>query len=298
MREYLSGYSHFSWIEESGVEFVGISKWVKISEFRQLLSILGLAGRRIGFFDGCYPDADDAGAVFGYSPEPSSDGFVWNMTLGNHGRSGRIYQVGAEDLIQQAMSLVRKEMLPRLQVSQVTFFSHHPLEGREKSRAKFLEIMEAHHNRACTDIFRRMGSFDAFQIWEAACEIVARGQHREEILPLLAHRGRIQELTRGIDLGGGFAPNSRFLSAALDTLDFHARGSACPCRLLGLHNCMNPMDFVEEGVLRIDQTVFLEDPWVDYYCATCTRCSQKFRISERYGHYQFWGWSRVDEAVA
>ncbi len=106
---------------------------------------------------------------------------------------------------------------------------------------------------------------------------------------------KINDLSKGVDLGGAFASNSRFLSGAIKTLAFHSNSDACTCALFGLHDCMNPYNEVAKGFLKIDNIVRIEDNWVDYYKASCMRCSQKFKIEEQEGHYMGWKWESLTE---
>ena len=138
-------------------------------------------------------------------------------------------------------------------------------------------------------------SKDRHQIWESSCEIIALGQDRDAIKPLLGLTDKIDDITKGIELGGAFAPNSRFLNGTIKTLKFHRDSDSCTCTLYGLHDSMNPKDEVEKGFLEILNTVKLDDTWIDYYEASCTRCNQKFKIEERFGHYMWWTWQRITE---
>lgn len=150
-----------------------------------------------------------------------------------------------------------------------------------------------HRKKTIKEIINKISSKDSHQIWESSCEIIALGQDREAIKPLLILTDKIDELTKGVELGGAFAPNPRFLIGAKKTLEFHKDSDTCACVLYGLHDCMNPNKEVDKGFLKIDNIVRIENKWVDYYEASCTRCSQKFRIEEREGHYMWWEWKRI-----
>lgn len=47
---------------------------------------------------------------------------------------------------------------------------------------------------------------------------------------------------------------------------------------------------------QIENTGRLENKWVDYYEALCTRCNcnTKFEIEEREDHYKFWTWKIIN----
>ncbi len=250
---------------------------------------------QIAFHDNVHPTLSDPGAYFSYSTEKSVDDKHWSMTYGNHGWSGGIYQIRDFILAKQIISLIKKEELSRVQISEVIFFSHYDLKSQEDSKKKGSEIEEMHRKKTTKEIINKISSKDSHQIWESSCEIIALGQDREAIKPLLDLTNKIDGLTKGIDLGGAFARNSRFLSGAIKTLEFHRDSYSCTCALYGLHDCMNPRKELEKGFLKIDNTIRIEDKWVDYYEASCTRCNQKFKIEEREGHYMWWKWERITE---
>jgi len=214
------------------------------------------------------------------------------MTFGNHGWSGGIYQIKDFVIARQIISLIKKEELSKIQISEVVFFSHYKLKSEDENKQMNSEIQEIHRTMTTKEIINKISSKDSHQIWESACEISAQGQNRKAIKPLLHLTNKIDELTNGIDLGGGFARNARFLTAAKKTLEFHNDSDACTCELYGLHDCMNPKKEVDNGFLVIKNIVRIEDKWVDYYEASCTRCNQKFKIEEREGHYMWWNWKK------
>lgn len=142
-------------------------------------------------------------------------------------------------------------------------------------------------------IIHKITSKEPHQIWSAACEIISLSQNKEAIRHLIPFVDEIVKQTKGIKLGGAFAPNKRFLDGAIKTLAFHRDSDACPCHLYGIHECMDPNKEVEKGYLSIHHTNRIDNKWVDYYEASCTRCEQKFNIEEREGHYMWWGWKRT-----
>lgn len=143
------------------------------------------------------------------------------------------------------------------------------------------------------EIIDEITSKDSHQIWRSSCEIISLGQEKSAILPLIPYIKQFERATKGIKLGGAFASNHRFLDAAIKTLKFHRDSTDCPCKLLGIHDCMDPNKQVERGYLRITHIERIENKWVDFYEAECTRCNQKFKIIEREGHYMWWSWERT-----
>ena len=74
-------------------------------------------------------------------------------------------------------------------------------------------------------------SQDSQRIWYASCEIIHLGQERMRILPLVPHLAEIRQATEHIVLGGGLAPNRRFVDLALRTIQFHRDSEDCHCCL-------------------------------------------------------------------
>jgi hypothetical protein len=165
--------------------------------------------------------------------------------------------------------------------------------AKEESDKKCAEIQEMHRKMTSIEIINKIASRDKHQILEAACEIIALGQDREAIKPLLGLINQIDDLTYGIELGGAFAPNSRFISGAKTTLNFHKDSDECTCNLFGIHEQMNPNKEVEKGYLKIHTITRIEEKWVEFYKASCTRCHQQFKIEEAESHYMWWDWKRV-----
>lgn len=295
LEEFLSGQRYLKLIRENGIEYVYIDKLVGTDDIKDLLNILRSEKYQIAFHDNVHPTISDPGAYFSYSSDKSIDNNHWSMTYGNRGWSGGIYQIRDFILARQIISLIKKEELSRIQISDVIFFSHYDLKSEDDSKKKGSEIDEMHRKRTTKEIINKISSKDSHQIWESSCEIIALGQDREAIKPLLGLTNKIDDLTKGVELGGAFAPNSRFLSGAIKTLEFHRDSDFCTCALYGLHDCMNPNKEVDKGFLKIDNIVRIENKWVDYYEASCTRCNQKFIIEEREGHYMWWKWERITE---
>ena len=150
-----------------------------------------------------------------------------------------------------------------------------------------------HRQLTTKEIVNKIASKDPHQIRESSCAIIDMGQDREAIKPLLGLTDKIEGLTKGIELGGAFAPNSRFVSGAIKILKFHRDSNECTYQL---YNSQNPNDEVKKGYLAIRNITRIDGKWVDYYEASCTRCQQKFQIEEREGHYMWWAWKRINYA--
>lgn len=292
--KFVSEHPNFQIIKEEGIKYLIIDKKVGTDEVSEILKLLHEEQFEITFHDTVHPTLSDPGAYFSYSTEKSKDEKNWSMTYGNHGWSSGIYQIRDFTLSQQIISLIKKEKLDRIQISNVVFFSNYDLKSEDDSKKKNSEIQEMHRKMTPREIINKISSKDRHQIWEASCEIIALGQDREAIKHLIGLTDNINDLTKDIKLGGAFAPNERFVTGAIKTLEFHRDSKECTCQLYGTHDCMNPNNEVKKGFLTINNIVRIEEKWVDYYEASCTRCQQKFQIEEREGHYMWWAWKRIN----
>lgn len=292
--DFLSKQRYLNLIREHNIDYVYIDKLVGTDVIKTLLNILKSEKYQITFHDNVHPAISDPGAYFSYTSEKTIDDSHWSMTYGNHGWSGGIYQIRDFILARQIISLIKKEELTRIQISDVIFFSHYELKSEDESIKKGAEITDMHGKMTSKEIINKISSKDSYQIYEASCEIIALGQDRGAIKPLLDLTDKMDNLTLGVALGGAFAPNSRFLIGAKKTLEFHRDSDSCTCALYGLHDCIDPNKELEKGFLKIENIVRIENKWVDYYEAFCTRCRRKFQIEEREGHYKFWTWKKIN----
>ena len=157
------------------------------------------------------------------------------------------------------------------------------------------------------EILEKITSQDAHLVWKASCEIISFGQNRDRILPLIEHLEKIITKTAGINFGGAFAPNRRFVDFAIETIKFHKENVECPCALFVKkykltndqtdkeiqYEFINPNEEFEKRNVRISDTVYTEKKWIDYHLVECLRCGQKFKVIERDYHYKWWGWTKL-----
>jgi hypothetical protein len=146
-------------------------------------------------------------------------------------------------------------------------------------------------------ILEHITSRDTHKVWLSSCEIISIGQDRDKISPLIKHLPEIKEQTKGLDMGGAFAPNQRFIDFAIRTIEFHRDSAECTCNLYPEHESIDPHREVEKGNIQILSTTRIENKWVDYYSAVCKKCGQEFKIIEREYHYTWWGWTPVKQKV-
>lgn len=140
------------------------------------------------------------------------------------------------------------------------------------------------------EIIKKMTSRDTDQVWSAANEIISLGQDRDRILPLIPFLPSIIEKTKGLEMGGLYAPNSRFIDQAIRTLEFHRDSKECSCRLYEM-NGLSPEREVSRGNIKILETVKTAEGYVDFYKVECNLCQRHFKVIERESHYMWWGWS-------
>ncbi len=142
------------------------------------------------------------------------------------------------------------------------------------------------------EIIKKMTSRDTDQVWSAANEIISLGQDRDRILPLIPFLPSIIEETKGLEMGGLYAPNSRFIDQAIRTIEFHRDSKECPCQLyLRGSDGPSPETETKKGYVSILDTVKTEDQYVDFYKVECNLCQRHFKVIERESHYMWWGWS-------
>jgi hypothetical protein len=160
-----------------------------------------------------------------------------------------------------------------------------------------------------TEDVAKITSRDTHMVREASCEIISLGQMRDKITPLIEHLDEIKKETIGLDMGGAFAPNQRFIDFAIKTIEFHKEHSdLCTCALYTAkyktnavspnmefeYESTNPEKEQEKGNIKILQTTLIDGNWIDYYEVECLKCGQRFKVEERMYHYMWWRWIQQD----
>ena len=135
-------------------------------------------------------------------------------------------------------------------------------------------------------------SRDVAKIRTASSQIISFSQDKEKVLLLLPFRQLIIDKTSGLEMGGAFAPNKRFVDYVLNIIDFHASDQRCPCSLYSdfKYEGNDPNAEASKRNIKINEVVKAPDHWIDYYACTCLKCNQKFKTYERQGHYTWWEW--------
>lgn len=141
-------------------------------------------------------------------------------------------------------------------------------------------------------IMAKITSRDTHQVWSAACEIITFSQNRGAILPLIGHLQEIQEKTKGLEMGGAFAPNQRFVDFAIRIIEFYRDSDACSCNLY-LEHSIDPNKEAANGYVRITKET--QGNWETDFEATCLKCAQPFNVNQNDGgHFSYFTWSKAD----
>jgi hypothetical protein len=142
------------------------------------------------------------------------------------------------------------------------------------------------------EILKGITSRDASKVWRSSCEIASISQDRQRIIPLIRYLPEIQSKTVGLEMGGAFAPNKRFVDFAIRTLQFHRDSRECPCCLYTHLDSFNPPEEEHKGNIKILYTIREQSGYVDYYKVRCCKCGQPYKVIERDYHYTWWGWTK------
>jgi hypothetical protein len=122
------------------VKFTGVAS---LEVIQTLLDALRNEGLEFRFHDPLYMDEED-GAYFSYRPGSEPSRAVWEMTLGNHGWSGGIYEVDSAVLCRQLKGLHDRGLLEEVGLERVCFFAHYPRQDTEANLRLNQELRELH----------------------------------------------------------------------------------------------------------------------------------------------------------
>ena len=129
---------------EADVYYIKFSNTVTKNEVLELVSELWNCKFDISFHDSIHPTISDPGAYFSYSTIKTIGNDYYSMTYGNHGWSGGIYHIKIETVSQQIYNLVSKGALNKIQITDVSFFSHYKIKAKQESDKKNDEIYFMH----------------------------------------------------------------------------------------------------------------------------------------------------------
>lgn len=129
---------------EADVYFITFSNTVTKNEVLALVHEFWHYKFDIYFHDSIHPTISDPGAYFSYSTIKTIENDYYSMTYGNHGWSGGIYHIKIETVSQQIYNLVSKGALNKIQITDVSFFSHYKIKEKQESDKKNDEIYLMH----------------------------------------------------------------------------------------------------------------------------------------------------------
>jgi len=146
VKKYVETNPNLEFENNGNIVFVKFNKQITKNEIVELIEKLWENQFEISLHDTLYPfsTGSDPGAYFFYSTEKTISQEYWSMTYGNHGWSGGIYHLRRETVIQQIYNLVSLGEMDKIQITEVSFFSHYEIESKEESDKKNKEIMSKH----------------------------------------------------------------------------------------------------------------------------------------------------------
>lgn len=134
-------------------------------------------------------------------------------------------------------------------------------------------------------------SGDTHKVWSSSCYIMHMSQNEEKVREFIPYLEEIKRKTENLVMGGGLAPNKRFVDKAIRTIEFYKNGTGCSCCLLGEEDNPNKYETID-----VKETVnFKNSTYVDYYFVECKKCKQKYKVKEREYHYFWWEWIPCQE---
>jgi hypothetical protein len=122
--------------KKDGVRYVQVSEQVTKGSIISLLEVLRLNNIAFSIYDPIYPPSydSDKGSYISYSQEKNENKESWNMTFGNHGWSGGIYNISERIILVQLENLIDKKLLSEIKIGKVGFFSHYDVENLDRNR--------------------------------------------------------------------------------------------------------------------------------------------------------------------
>lgn len=137
--------------ERSGTRYITFQEGISIKSIEALLERLRKHALEFTFYDQRYPiasDDSDPGAYVSYSQKKNTIDRVWNMTMGNHGWTGGIYQINELTIAVQIKDLVDRKLISEIKIDRVVFYDHYELMAPEKSKNENRKIVKQHSSKA------------------------------------------------------------------------------------------------------------------------------------------------------
>ena len=101
----------------------------------------------------------------------------------------------------------------------------------------------------------------------------------------------IEQATAGLELGGMVHSNADTLAFALRKLRHHRDRLGCLCALYPEHLLFDPEKEAAAGHVRILETRYVQDRWLDAFRCRCTACGATFHVQYGEGHASWWQWT-------
>lgn len=144
LKEFINKTQGLEFIDIRNNRYIKVTEGFEIHNTAALLKCLRSNKIEFEFYDELYPSPTDPGAYLSYSLEGPIPNDQWNMTLGNHGWTGGIYQILDTTIITQLSDLINENKLKEIQISNVGFFSHYSLKDEKISREEDEYIRKIH----------------------------------------------------------------------------------------------------------------------------------------------------------
>jgi len=141
-------------------------------------------------------------------------------------------------------------------------------------------------------IFDDITSRDPMRI-HAAVWAILRLRDAEVLDALAASLPEIEGATAGVELGGMIYPNRKTLEHALLKLEYHRGRKGCLCALYPELLLYDPEQEAQAGNIRILDTQYFDEKWLDSYRCECTACDTLFHVECGEAHSPWWKWKQV-----
>lgn len=135
------------------------------------------------------------------------------------------------------------------------------------------------------EIIEEMMSRDTHKVLRSSCKIIEFGQNSQKIKEIIPFLDEIKEKTKGLVMGGGLAPNQRFVNFAIRIIVFHENSKACSCNLYTEHS-IDPEREIHNGY--IEQLKRIAGDWEVNYVVECNKCGQKYNVLRNDGGHMPW----------
>lgn len=140
------------------------------------------------------------------------------------------------------------------------------------------------------EIISEITSRDTHKVWNSSCKIIEIGQDTERIIELIPYLDLIKDKTKGLKMGGGLAPNQRFIDFAIRILEHYKSSQECSCNLY-LEHSINPEREEKNGFITILEKK--QGDWEIDYLIACTKCGTEYKVNRNDGgHFPYFDWKK------